>query len=199
MARFDPISDDTRQAIVAKAAPLLGRHDEGGLGAANQPVALGPSLREEVLPFDAIKSGTAPKPTGQTLSLIQIPSEHTTLGSGTGTTKSFGHVIASEGLGGAAPESVSVSASDLSTRIQEALDWIDKSVGGDPVTRVMSVPTYLITALSLYVGGNLIGVVALPSPGDTRFQPKQLYKFDQFVALLRDLPTASGLAPPPPV
>jgi hypothetical protein len=205
MARFDDISDEARRTIVAQAGPLLTRHDRVGLGAGEQPLVLGPSLREELLTLETIRGAgqAVPQPTGQTVSLLQIPSEHSMLGSGPpGSTRSFGHVLASTsapaGLGGATSDGLSVravSASDLSARIQGALDWIDRNVGDDPVVRVMTVPAYHLTALALHSGEKVVGVLALPSEHDTRFESRRVYGLDEFIERLRELPTAEGLTP----
>jgi hypothetical protein len=203
MVRFDDISQEARQVIVAGAAPLLALHDEVGLGAPGQPLALGPSLHEELLTLDAVRGAaeSAPQPTGQTVSLLQAPGEHATLGAGPGQeAQPFGYVRAGPGrrenLGAAAPADWSVtavSASDLSARIQTALEWIDRAVSGDPVVRVLTVPAYQITALTLHHGDKVVGVVALPSRGETHFEAERVYALDEFIGRLRELPPAEGI------
>lgn len=204
MVQFDEISDAVRKQIALGASPLIARHDEAGLGAPNQQLVLGPSLREEALSLDAVR-GEAPKtlqPTGQTVSLLQVPGEHATLGAGPGTPhQTLGFVLAGpakhEELESAAPEDWSVSAvssSDLSTRIQAALDWIQHDVGNNPMVRVLTVPSYQVTALSLRHGDQLIGVVPLPYKGETTFEPRHVYSLDEFIEKLRSLPKAEGLS-----
>jgi len=206
MVHFDQISDAVRMKIVKGALPLIARHDVRTLGAPSQPLALGPSLQEELLTLQEVDLGvgTAPRSTGQTLSLLQIPGEHARLGAGVGgPQRSFGHVIAGPpsgtSLSTAKPEDWSVkavSASDLSTRIQAAIEWIDANVAGDPVIRVLSVPAYQITALTLYAGDAIVGVVALPAQGDSSFDRLRVYSMAEFIDRLRQLPRAEGLAIP---
>ncbi len=209
MVQFDDISDAARHQIVAGASPLIARHDEAGLGAPGEPLVLGPSLREEYLTLDAIR-GEAPKtlePTGQTVSLLEVPGEHETLGAGPGAPhQTLGFVLAGPSkhveLESAAPQDWSVSAvssSDLSTRIQAALNWIDEDVGGNPMVRVLTVPSYQVTALSLRHGDELVGVVPLPFKGETTFEARHVYSLDEFVEKLRGLPKAEGLAVPVPL
>ncbi len=206
MAHFDQISDAVRMRIVQGAVPMIARHDRATLGAPGQPLTLGPSLQEEFMPLQEIDLGGSgvPKPTGQTLSLLQIPNEHATLGSGVdGPRRSFGHVLAGPAAGSslltAKAEEWSVkavSASDLSSRMQAAIEWIDANVAGDPVIRVLSVPAYQITALSLYAADAIVGVVALPAQGDSSFDRQHLYSMEEFMGRLRQLPRAEGLAIP---
>jgi len=206
MAHFDQISDAVRMRIVQGAMPMIARHDRATLGAPGQPLTLGPSLQEEFMPLQEINLGVGavPKPTGQTFSLLQIPGEHATLGSGVGgPLRSFGHVLAGPPTGSslltakAADWSVkAVSASDLSSRIHAAIEWIDANVAGDPVVRVLSVPAYQITALTLYAGDAIVGVVGLPAQGDSSFDRQRVYSMAEFIDRLRQLPRAEGLAVP---
>jgi len=203
MAKFDYISEEARESIVGQAAPLMAYHDSQGIGAPNESLILGPSLREEFLPLDAIKNQTpiAPQLTDQTVSIIEVPGEHAFLGAGAGEApRAKGYVRAtltsSIKLGAVAPdESVvtAVSDSDLSARIHSALAWIDSQNLGDPVVRILSIPSYHVTALALHQGDTIIGVVALPYQRDAVFEPNRIYSLDDFKARLRDLPSAEGL------
>lgn len=203
MAHFDEISDAVREAIAEQAAPLIARHDRTTLGAPGQPMMLGTSLREELLTLDAIR-GTeqvSMQATGQTLSVLAAPGDHIPLGAGPGeAAREVGYVLARPGVGvefgSAAPEEWSVSAvsaSDLAARIQSALRWIEQNVDGDPLVRVLSIPSYQLTALSLHRGEDVVGVVALPTASDTRFEPNRVYSMDDFIGRLREFPSAEGL------
>lgn len=205
MVHFDPISDAVRRRIAQDAIPLISSHDVRTLGAPGQSLQLGASLQEEFMPLQDVGSESAvPKRTGQLLSLLRVPAEHATLGAGPGgRSRLFGHVLAGADLkSDALSDEVhdwsvkAVSASDLSARIQSAVDWIGANVPGDPLVRVLSVPAYQITALTLYSGTNLIGVVALPLPGDDAFDPHRVYSMSEFKDRLRQLPNAAGLSVP---
>ncbi len=202
MAQFDDISDAARRAIVAQAVPMLARHDTEALGAPEQPMILGASLQEEILTLDAIRGDATitPRPTGQTVSLLHMPGEHATLGLGAGREeRAFGYVRAGhadDALGAAAPATVTaVSASDLSARIQTAIEWIDRALDRDLLVRVLTVPAYHVTALALHSGDKVVGVVALPTQDDKSFEAQRLYTLDEFVGRLRELPSAQGLTP----
>lgn len=203
MAHFDDISDEVRVSIASQAFPLIARHDRTALGAPGQPMVLGTSLREEMLTLGAIR-GTeqvSMQETGQTLSVLSAPGEHVPLGAGPGeAAREVGYVLARPRtgveLGTAAPEEWSVSAvsaSNLAARIQSALLWIDENVDGDPLVRVLSIPSFQLTALALHRDDDVVGVVALPTASDTRFEPNHVYEMDEFIGRLRDLPSAEGL------
>lgn len=206
MIHFDDISTGARRAIVKETAPLVARHNETGLGAPGQPLLLGPSLREEILTLDSVhgRRGKAPESTGQTISLLQAPGEHITLGAGPGEApRPSGYVRAGPNAGAEInPVSgddwsvTAVSASDVSGRIQAGLDWIERAVDGNPLVRVLTVPAYQITALTIYDRDNLVGIVALPRLGETLFEPARIYSLEDFKNRLRELPTAEGLAIP---
>ena len=206
MVEFDQIPDAARQKIAQDALPLVARHDVKTLGAPGETLMLGNSLQEEMLPLGAIVAAEnqSPQPTGQTFSLLQAPSQHSTLGTGRGNPPRFvGHVIAGPGVGkdlGTAATNewsvTAVSSSDLSARIQEAIEWIDVNVNGTLRVRVLSVPAYQVTALTLYEDENLVGIVALPRVDDPTFERNRLYSLAQFIERLRQLPGAEGLAIP---
>jgi hypothetical protein len=207
VVKLDDIADAVRQRIATEAAPLLHKLDSVGLGAPAQKLILGSSLREEMLPLDALHAPGGPavalRPTGQTLTIIQAPNDHPTLGAGPGQPPlAVGYVRSGDAAGEAHPMATSgedrtvtsVSSSDLSSRIEAALAWIDRNVQPEPLVRVLSVPSYHVTALSLYRDDKLVGVVVVTPPqGTTQLQKEHLYAPEEFYALLRAQQPALGL------
>lgn len=198
MANFDQISDAARQSIVAQAVPLLPR-SAIGLGGAGQKFVLGSTIREEMLGLDGIQSpdgAVAPNMTGQTLSTLRA----VTPGLGGGAPAVVGYVRAAlpaaSGLGAApsAPTVTAVSSSDLGARIEAAIDWIDAHVEGNPLVRVVTVPAYQVTALSIYTNGKLTSIVVVTPPqGPTQIQTNQLYSPEEFQQLLRAQQPSLGI------
>lgn len=203
MVRFDDIPDEIRQIIADQAAPLMLSHDRDGLGAPRQALILGPSLQEEFLSLDAIAedSPSMPELTGQTISLLQIPQDHATLGAGPdASVQTRGYVRAgpksSDDLGAVADawSVTAVSSSDLSTRIQSAVEWLDTQEYGDPVVRVLTIPSYQLTALALHEDDIITGIIPLPLPGDNVFEQNRIYALQELKTRLRELPSAEGLS-----
>lgn len=207
MVKLDDISDAARQRIATEAAPLLHKLDSVGLGAPAQKLILGSSLLEEMLPLDALHEPGGPvgalRPTGQTLTIIQAPNDHPTLGAGPGQPPvAVGYVRAGAVTGAVHPMATDgddrtvtlVSSSDLSSRIEAALEWIDRNVQPEPLVRVLTVPSYHVTALSLYRDDKLVGIVVVTPPqGSTQLQREYLYAPEEFYALLRAQQPALGL------
>ncbi|UPJ68318.1 hypothetical protein [Bradyrhizobium sp. 191] len=183
MIKLDDISDAARQRIASEAAPLQQKLDSVGLGAPAQKLILGSSLREEMLTLDALQSRAAAagalNSTELNLTIIQAPNDHPTLGARPGKPPvAVGRVRSEAAAGPVAPMATaddnptvtSVSPSDLSLRFEAASDSISKNAEDDPLVRVLTVPAYHGTALSLYHNNALVGVAVV-----TRLQKERVY------------------------
>jgi hypothetical protein len=196
MSKFDTISDADREVIARGAAPFMNRLDSQTLGAPGSQLILGPSLREEMLTLGNIEEGTSEsRTTGQTLSIISAPSNHPAIGAAPGGPPAAVGYVRS----GPKNNVTSVSSSDLSNRIEKALKWIDDNVQGNPLVRVLTIPAYQSTALSLYENEKLSGVVVVTPPqGPTSLRKETLYDPASFLEQLRTARPAQGLNMPPP-
>lgn len=92
-----------------------------------------------------------------------------------------------------AAQITSVSGSDISARIRDALDWIKANVPGDPMIRVLTAPAYQMTALGLYAGETLTGILLVTPSDGLPIENEHVYTPSEFRQLLGSVVPTSGL------
>ncbi len=82
--------------------------------------------------------------------------------------------------------------SDIPPKIDRAIDWVDSNVKGDPVVRLLIVPSYYLTAFWLSDGNNnQVYVIDAPS-SLTQVHAGTLYSAREFLQKLAQEQPASG-------
>lgn len=208
MAQLDTIRSTHRQKVADQLGPLLNELNGPRLGGPGAPMQLGISIGEVMMApafvmADSLEEGseTGLRPTGQTLSLIEVPDIHPTLGGALGGPRpSAGYVrhAASEDTDEADVTVNSISSSDLGQKLSDAYSWVDKNVEGDPLMRVITAPAYHMTALGVYDDGKRLShiyVVTPPSSG-APVEGGTLYDIEEFRQRMREQPAAQGLEIP---
>ena len=196
MARFDDISDDERKKVAAEAASLLLQLQGPRLGGPGAPMILGTSLSEELITPQWVAAvgenadKTALQSTGQTISLIE--SKGAAPGSPSEVVGYLRHATGT-GRDNTAAQITSVSGSDISARIRDALDWIKANVPGDPMIRVLTAPAYQMTALGLYAGETLTGILLVTPSDGLPIENEHVYTPSEFRQLLGSVVPTSGL------
>lgn len=85
--------------------------------------------------------------------------------------------------------------SDISEKIDQAVDWVDRNVKGDPVVRLLIAPSYYLHAFWLS-DGKADQVYVIDVPGNfTHVQPGALYPAKEFLQRLAKEEPASGFMP----
>lgn len=85
--------------------------------------------------------------------------------------------------------------SDIPEMIDQAVDWVDSNVKGDPVVRLLIAPSYYLTAFWLSEGNNnQVYVIDVP-PGFAHVQAGNLYTAKEFLQKLAQESPASGFMP----
>jgi hypothetical protein len=203
MVQFDNISDAERKLVAERAAPLLLQLQGPSLGGPGAPMVLGTSLGEEMITPEWVAtedddSAAAPlHSTGQTISIVEAKDSVVKGGRSKSGSVAVGYVRHATRTGDeTAPLQITaVSGSEIATHIREALEWIKARVPGDSVIRVLTAPAYHLTAIGVYSGKTLTGILAVtPSPGGA-IENQRLYSPSEFRRLLRSVIPASGISP----
>jgi hypothetical protein len=88
--------------------------------------------------------------------------------------------------------------SPIAEAIDRAIDWVDKNVQGDPLVKLLIVPSYYLHAFWLKTdGADQILVVHKPDQY-TRLKYESLYTPKEFLELLAREPHATGIPPASP-
>jgi hypothetical protein len=83
--------------------------------------------------------------------------------------------------------------SPIAEAIDKAIDWVDNNVKGDPLVKLLVVPTYYLHAFWLQEGQtNLILIIHMPDQY-IRLKYETLYTPKQFLELLAQEPYATGM------
>jgi hypothetical protein len=92
---------------------------------------------------------------------------------------------------------LSVSRSSrIATKIDQAIEWIDNNVTGDPLARLLEIPSYYLLAFWLESSTiDQIIIVDMP-PKYTRLQYKHVYTAKEFLETLAQEPHAQGVPQP---
>lgn len=203
MVEFDDITNDERIRVAEGAASLLQELLGPDLGGPGAPMVLGSSLTEQMITpqwVDAEDDSDAQsllQATGQTVSVVEAGAEPRG-GGGTPEKKSaaVGYVRHATGTGrdNAPVRITAVSASAIAGSIRDGLDWIKANVPGEPVVRLLTAPAYQLTALGLYAGDELTGILPVtPMPGGRQFTSEQVLTPAEFRKRLRKLAPIQGL------
>jgi hypothetical protein len=83
--------------------------------------------------------------------------------------------------------------SDIAEAIDKTIDWIDKNVKRDPLTRLLIVPAYFIHAFWLDYGETSSILIAHMPEQYTKLRYETLYTPKEFLELLAQEPHASGV------
>jgi hypothetical protein len=194
VARFDDISDDERKKVAEEAAPLLLQLQGPRLGGPGAPMILGTSLGEEMITPQWVAADNVDKTplqsTGQTLSIVETKG-----GAPASPPTVVGYVrhATDRRSDDASVQITAVSGSEIAGRISDALDWIKANVPGDPMIRVLTAPAYQMTALGLYAGDTLTGILLVTPSGGLPIQNEHVYTPSEFRRLLRNVVPTSGL------
>ena len=203
MAQFDSISDSDRKLVADQAAPLLLQLQGPRLGGPGAPMVLGTSIGEEMITPEWVNAEnddvakTALRTTGQTISIVQTKDPGAGLGGAGSSSPVVGYVRHAGGTGkDTSIQITAVSGSDIAGRIRDDLDWVEANVPGDPTVRVLTAPAYQLTALGLYSGDTLTGILAVtPPPSGMPIENKHVYSPSEFRGLLRRVLPARGIIP----
>jgi hypothetical protein len=177
MAHADTLPDDVIDAVAAQVGAEAGR-TFGGAVLQNRAMELAESFAVWSLGADAVpKSGVdlsqLARQTGRWHHQIKID----------GKAESFARSMP---LG---PEAANWSvremfASEIAKRIDDAIEWVDRNVPGDPLVRLLVVPAYHLHAFWLKEGnGSQVLVVDMPH-GFTKLQTGKLYSSKEFLEAL---------------
>jgi hypothetical protein len=205
MAQFDNITDDERKKVAEEAAPLLLQLQGPDLGGPGAPMVLGTSISEQLITpqWVAAESDSDAKPllraTGQTISIVETRANNRdTGGGGPQTQAAVGYVRHARGTGrdNTAVQITAVSGSAIAERIRGGLEWIKANVPGEPMVRVLTAPAYQLTALGLYAGDELTGIlIVTPMTGGLGIANDEVLKPAEFRQRLRGLAHIQGLEP----
>ena len=81
-------------------------------------------------------------------------------------------------------------------RIRDGLEWIKENVPGEPTVRVLTAPAYQLTALGLYTGDELTGILTItPMGGGLPIANEQVLTPAEFRQRLRTFEPTQGLEP----
>ena len=87
-----------------------------------------------------------------------------------------------------------VVSSDLAADIDQAIEWIDTNVQGDPLVRLLAIPSYLLTAFWLETPtDDEVLIVDMPQKYCRLLELKHLYAAADFSKLLVQLPHVRGV------
>ena len=196
MVRFDDITDDERKKVAEEAAPLLLQLQGPNLGGPGTPMVLGNSMIEEMITPQWVAAegseagGTSLlKATGQTISIVETPANNG---------EAVGYVRHATGTGrdNTAVQITAVSGSAIAGRIRAGLEWIEANVPGDPTVRVLTAPAYQLTALGVYAGDELTGILTVtPMAGGLPIANEQILTPAEFRERLGTLAPIQGLEP----
>jgi hypothetical protein len=85
--------------------------------------------------------------------------------------------------------------SDIPEKIDQAVDWVDSNVNGDPVVRLLIAPSYYLTAFWLSEpNNNQVYVIDVPA-NFAHVQARTLYSAREFLQKLAQEQLASGFMP----
>ena len=204
LPQFDSISDADRKLVADQAAPLLLQLQGPRLGGPGAPMVLGTSIGEEMITPEWVNAEnddvakTALRATGQTISIVQTKDPGAGIGGAPASSSPVvGYVRHAGGTGkDTSVQITAVSGSEIAGRIRDALDRIEANVPGDPTVRVLTAPAYQLTALGLYSGATLTGILAVTAPpSGLPIENRHVYSPSEFRGLLRRVLPAGGIIP----
>jgi hypothetical protein len=203
MIQFDNITDDERKKVAEEAANLLLQLLGPNLGGPGAPMVLGTSMTEQLITpqwVDAESDSDAKfllQATGQTMSIVETGAETgETSGEPRRTQAAVGYVRHATGTGRdhTAVQITAVSGSAIAGSIRDGLEWIKANVPGKPMVRVLTAPVYQLTALGLYEGDELTGILTVtPMRGGMQIANEQVLTPAEFRQRLRKLAPIQGL------
>jgi hypothetical protein len=189
MAHADPLPNDVLDSVAAKIGSQIG----GSLGALSLTAAtleMTESFSVWFLGADAVGDPTidisqSARNTGQW---------HHQINAG-GKPEAFAR---SQPLG---PDAASWTiqeffTSEIAKKIDDAIDWIDQNVTGDPLARLLVVPAYQVHAFWLKEGdASRVVVVDMPA-GFSHLQYQKVYTSKEFLEALAKEQHVIGIIPP---
>ena len=204
MPQFDSISDADRKLVADQAAPLLLQLQGPRLGGPGAPMVLGTSIGEEMITPEWVNAEnddvakTALRATGQTISIVQTKDPGAGIGGAPRVRPPWSAMCAMRAEREKIPRYRSQQCLGLRllVEIRDALDWIEANVPGDPTVRVLTAPAYQLTALGLYSGATLTGIIAVTAPpSGLPIENRHVYSPSEFRGLLRRVLPAGGIIP----
>ncbi|EJL57838.1 hypothetical protein PMI09_00813 [Rhizobium sp. CF122] len=198
MIQFDNITHDERKKVAEEAAPLLLQLQGPNLGGPGATMVLGTSMTEVMITPQWVaaeglggESGEQSllQSTGQTISIVETRANN-------GTAVGYVRHATGTGRDNTAVQITAVSGSVIAGRIRDGLEWIKANVQGEPTVRVLTAPAYQLTALGLYAGDELTGILTVtPMTGGLPIANEQVLTPAEFRQRLRTFAPIQGLEP----